>query len=362
MRKFALYLVKDGNTTYFPLNGPHYYLVGPQGLGVDFNPSIASFDDSFFKTIKSSNFDERLVSGTLIVYDEENPYNVYHEYQVFLNKCIEADELYFGYDPLGEGFGEEAITPVVNFSQTGLEWSPVYDELIQFQGDGIYISGGEITSKNTLTTYRADVELSSISKTEMNTYGVLECGINFKMLTPWYDNTQEVINEYKIAESSTIDDVYEFENPVKGHMPAGIHVKFYSPLIMGFKIMMYDVKYKENDDPTAPKVVESIEKFLDWGDSNLSHYYENFVFEYSSRYSDCKYHISGIRTDTSVTPNATTNYDVDWIQESNVSTDIFKRLAVGHVLRIRVIGYNIYGQSEVESSFYAKQFDYYLGV
>ena len=343
MRKFALYLVKDGNTTYFPLNGPHYYLVGPQGLGVDFNPSIASFDDSFFKTIKSSNFDERLVSGTFIVYDEENPYNVYHEYQVFLNKCIEADELYFGYDPLGEGFGEEAITPVVNFSQTGLEWAPVYDELIQFQGDGIYISGGEITSKNTLTTYRADVELSSISKTEMNTYGVLECGINFKMLTPWYDNTQEAYEE----DMSLINIDHTMDLPIGGHLDGGIHVKIECPSVVQFGIRLYDVDSQGNE-----------ELFLNWGDSNAQHEYENFVFEYSSRYANCKYHITGTLIDRSVSPPVTTTYDKDWIQVLNVSTDIFKKLKPGHKLRAVVAAQFTSDISKV----YIKQFDYYLGV
>lgn len=346
MRKFALYLVKDGNTTYFPLNGPHYYLVGPQGLGVDFNPSIASFDDSFFKTIKSSNFDERLVSGTLIVYDEENPYNVYHEYQVFLNKCIEADELYFGYDPLGEGFGEEAITPVVNFSQSGLEWAPVYDDLIQFQGDGIYISGGEITSKNTLTTYRADVELSSISKTEMNTYGVLECGINFKMLTPWYDNTQEA---YQETVSSLITFSHTMDNPISGHFDGGIHVKVEIPSVVGFHISMYDVDSQGNE-----------ERFLNWGDSDLKHSYDDFIFEYSSRYNDCTYHISGILTDTNVSPGVTSIYDVDWIQRVNASTDIFKRLEKGHKLKVDVVCQ--YVSTTDPSKVYIKQFDYYLGV
>ena len=344
MRKFALYRTKNGVTDYIPLNGPHYYLVGPQGLGVDFNPDIASFDNSFFKTIKNTNFDERPIQGTLLIYDETEIRNAYHMYQIFLNWCIEADELYFGYDPLGEFTEEISPDPIATFEGTGLIWQPLYDNLIDIIDSGVYITEGEVVSANTITTYRADVELTNIAKSEINVYGALECPIVFKMLTPWYDNTQETFVEYTEYDESIISYEHTMAKPIGGHLDGAIDVKvFLESVADGFSIEFFDVP------PEGSPV-----RFLRWGDSQTGHAYENLSFEYSSKYTDCKYHISG----TQIIGGVSQAYDKDWIQEIDAAEDIFKRLPIGHKLKIAVTAGFANGAARIQ----ARQYDYYLGV
>lgn len=352
MRKFALYRINQaGALECLPLNGPHFYLTSPDGLGIDFNPELASFGDSFFQTIRTSSFSERIVSGELIIYDEQTPKNVYHYYQVFLNWCIEAKELFFGYDPLGSDTESEFTDHIAEFTGTGLIWSPVWDDLIEFRTEEsssyVSISGGDIVTSNRMTAYRCDVKFGGISKTEMDVYGTLRCDVNFKMLTPWYDNLQEALS----TSTDLAYFVHTLSTPIRGHVDGGVHFTVEGTQLVQPQFYLYDV------DPNEP---DAAVQLMHWGDSKPEHQYNDFKLEFSSRYGQCSYTTSGDVLKTEYVPARKESVDIDWVQKQNVSKDIFGRIPKGHSLRIVVIAQNVSPTQPI--TIYAKQFDYFLGV
>lgn len=349
MRKFALYRINQaGALECLPLNGPHFYLTSPDGLGIDFNPELASFGDSFFQTIRTSSFSERIVSGELIIYDEKTPKNVYHYYQVFLNWCIEAKELFFGYDPLGSDTESEFTDHIAEFTGTGLIWSPVWDDLIEFKTEEsssyVSISGGDIVTSNRMTAYRCDVKFGGISKTEMDVYGTLRCDVNFKMLTPWYDNLQEALNQ-----TTDIGMLYyTFPTPIRGHVDGGIQLIVKGDGIATPSFQLYDVD--ENGDYDLDKPI------MTWSNSEPEYLYGGgFRFEYSSRYGQCAWTTEGTVTNTNTGDVQSCN--IDLVQQYNASKDTFVRLPRGHTFRVSVTVPN-----SRNVTIYAKQFDYFLGV
>lgn len=357
MRKFALYRINQaGALECLPLNGPHFYLTSPDGLGIDFNPELASFGDSFFQTIRTSSFSERIVSGELIIYDEKTPKNVYHYYQVFLNWCIEAKELFFGYDPLGSDTESEFTDHIAEFTGTGLIWSPVWDDLIEFRTEEsssyVSISGGDIVTSNRMTAYRCDVKFGGITKTEMDVYGTLRCDVNFKMLTPWYDNLQEALS----TSTDLLQFYYTLPTPIRGHVDGGVHFTVEGYQMAGPQFYLYDV------DPNEPFDRDKARVLMHWGDREVSHQYPYLKLEFSSRYGQCSYTTSGtvIKPALGSNDNVEESIDIDWVQKQNVSKDIFGRIPKGHSLRIEATVQ--FASVDKPISIYAKQFDYFLGV
>lgn len=115
------------------------FLSNPEGLGIDYGGTFADIDNGFFK-YAAKKYVQKSFSATLNFMVD--PYELYRQ---FIDWCMASNQISLVYNPHG-------------------------------------------------TEYYVDVEIESIDKREINKLGYLATDVKFKILTPWYLPTNQVIN------------------------------------------------------------------------------------------------------------------------------------------------------------------------
>lgn len=182
MRRFVLRSERpnpeEGEILSFPnryyLNGEHgVYLFQPDGLGDEKETKFAdTFNGSFLKTVSNkvmySDFTATLVitpgSGgwwipgipTRTDWSAYSAYDVYNELLAFLHDAEEYG-LHLGYQSNGRNYRDEPYSGTSTFPDGDLDTNFYYSK----------------------------VKFKSISKTELDVYGNLQCKIVFSRLAPW---------------------------------------------------------------------------------------------------------------------------------------------------------------------------------
>lgn len=133
MRKFYL---ENEIGSRIPLNNENgIFLYEPESLGFEFDHEYAGTGSGFFLRKKKSTA-QSAPSGTLIFSTTDK--GPYENYRAFVEWIHSSKELFYVYSP--------------------------------------------ISSKE----YYRKVDITQLEKNEINTYGVLECRITMKSITPWY--------------------------------------------------------------------------------------------------------------------------------------------------------------------------------
>lgn len=165
------------------------FLYHPSGLGIAYGHSYGESGTGFFLRQKDG-IEQLEIGGSLIFTGgEKTPYERYRE---FIDWIYAAEELYFVYCP----------------------YSP--------------------------NEYYRRVDVQTIEKSELNQYGMLECGISLLPMTPWYLPSPIYINFGDDQEDAMrysfwyTDDLiygigsndYTAEITARGHIPSAVKVTF----------------------------------------------------------------------------------------------------------------------------------------
>lgn len=133
MRKFYL----EADSTRIPLNGENGILfTSPEGLGFSFADTYSGISDGFFRRTNSKH-KQGSITGTITIFG-----NAYSDYESFVNQILTASHLTIVYDPCG-------------------------------------------------TEYKADVNLSLLTKTESVVGLRISFPVSFTLLSLWY--TEETL-------------------------------------------------------------------------------------------------------------------------------------------------------------------------
>lgn len=346
MRKFALYRdppdFDDDLGDCLPLNGPHVYMVGPAGLGLNINPQTAGFDNFFYKKIKKSSFDPETVSGTIIFYDEDVPKNAYLYYRQFVSFCTHAKKLYFGYAPLANDDPDDLSETFVTYAANGITIRSSVSDLVSFEGDGIYVAGGTHQFSQESTIYKADTEFVSIDKGEIDLYGTLQCPVQFTLLTPWYDLTHKEID---------FSDVFQGEATFSHTEPIG--------LVRGDTYGSCDIELDINCTNAQFSILDDNSTIFSFNSYNYPEIFEvtpalrsvSGKISYSSVPNDCHF-----TYDKEVSPGVYEHFNL--LDYMDITEDIFPEIKVGSNVSVYVYLVDI-GQVDKVS---AELFDYYRSV
>lgn len=153
MRQFQLINETGAVFDLSPKQNPFLYT--PKGLGFSISTSFGNSSDGFFGSTKRTG-QQGSVSGTLVF--TKNPYSRFREFVSFVQS---AKELKFGYKPLNTWYYFTAI-------------------------------------------------VSKCDKSELTEVGVLECAVEFKMVSPWAKENPMRKTITPIATSLTYPMVYPF--------------------------------------------------------------------------------------------------------------------------------------------------------
>lgn len=161
-------------------------LTEPAGLGLSFSTEYADIEEGFFKRTKRKE-PQGKAAGTL-----NFTKNAYARYQEFIDWCMRAAKLYLVYKPLN-------------------------------------------------SEYFREIEISYLTKTELNMVRWLEIPAAFSCLSPWYLPTPLELNFESDADTAMrytfcYDDtlvygesgggLYSVEIPARGHVPAALRVRY----------------------------------------------------------------------------------------------------------------------------------------
>lgn len=347
MRKFALYRdppdFDDDLGDCLPLNGPHVYMVGPAGLGLNINPQIAGFDNFFYKKIKKSSFDPETVSGTIIFYDEDIPKNAYLYYRQFVSFCTHAKNLYFGYAPLANDDPDDLSETFVSYAENGITIRSSVSDLVSFEGDGIYVAGGTHPTSQESTIYKADTEFVSIDKGEIDLYGTLQCPVQFTLLTPWYDDHHQEIS-IDVQGPGTHRSGEMDLGEVRGDMPGSIR--------FSASTAMWDFNIQIVDKNTNATLWSETVDITDYGYTDLAGG-DLSEIEYSSRPDDQYYIYRNFRDPSNPVEYRSINY-VD------ITKDIYYKIPIGTNVKLII---NVLGtRANYPVVVNAQLFDYYRSV
>lgn len=158
-------------------NIEYYFLSSPEGLGYENAHNYASVGDGFFRRIETK-FSQQTINGTIIAiplasmaYANRNDRilgQIYYEYRHLFENIELGTKIYLLYDPYGYGTNE----------------------------------------------YRREIEILSVSKSEITTNTVLEIPVSFKCLTPWYLDSGsgiEVISDF----DSVMRYTYKYDDELR---------------------------------------------------------------------------------------------------------------------------------------------------
>lgn len=161
-------------------------LTEPTGLGISFSTEYTDIEEGFFMQTKRKE-PQGKAAGTL-----NFTKNAYARYQEFIDWCMRAKRLYLIYKPLK-------------------------------------------------SEYFREVEISYLTKTELNRVKWLEIPAAFSCLTPWYLPTPLALNfegdedtamryefsyDDKLVYGESGGGVYSVEIPARGHVPAALRVRY----------------------------------------------------------------------------------------------------------------------------------------
>lgn len=185
MRKF--YLQKETGERIGLNNESGILFTDPSGLGLEFDNSFNDLEEGFFNLIAKKHT-QKIITGKINFVS--SPYETYTK---FINWCMSAKKLRFIYSPSGR-------------------------------------------------EYYIDAEISSLSKGELNKYGILQCQIDIRYLSPWFLPSPLVItfrsdeitpftwDQSKLDGPdilvSSFGDEYSAEIEPSGHLPGALEIEF----------------------------------------------------------------------------------------------------------------------------------------